>query len=210
MFCSVPEKKLQSNKRKRTVEFALLKCLDDDDQNLKWDSTLANGIITVDEEANEDTIRKVIKESVNSKYPLIHKHDFEFVKGRQRKISRLQLGPGTEYDYAVVKKMAGQGILYVKVKDGYECLYEYDDANDSDEPFMKLSNELSSNDCSTENQFMVKETKDAITDKVSHDCHTEKQSLIMEANNTISDDQSPFDITVCKPEDEATDMHPYH
>ena len=51
-------------------------------------------------------------------------------------ISKLELGPGTEFNYAVVKKLAGQGQLYVKIKQGYEFLYHLD--NDiSDEDLVK-------------------------------------------------------------------------
>lgn len=51
-------------------------------------------------------------------------NDFEFVKVRHNAISTLQLGSGTEYSYAVVKKMAGQGLLYVKIKQGFEFIYD--------------------------------------------------------------------------------------
>ena len=44
----------------------------------------------------------------------------------------LELGPGTEYNHSVVKKMAGQGLLYVKVKEGFECVYG-ESSDDSDE-----------------------------------------------------------------------------
>ena len=52
------------------------------------------------------------------------------MKVRHKKVSTLQLGPGTEYNYAVVKKMAGQGLLYIKVKQEYEYVYSTEDESD--------------------------------------------------------------------------------
>jgi hypothetical protein len=49
---------------------------------------------------------------------------------KQKKITSLELGPGAEYNYAVVKKLCGQGLLYVKVKEGYEFVYEEDGSDD--------------------------------------------------------------------------------
>ena len=46
-------------------------------------------------------------------------NQFDFVKVRHKTVTKLELGPGTEYNYAVVKKLAGQGLLYVKVKQSH-------------------------------------------------------------------------------------------
>ena len=54
---------------------------------------------------------------------MIGSNDFEVVKVRQKKSSPMELGPGTEYSFAVVKEMAGQGSV-CKNKRGYEFLYE--------------------------------------------------------------------------------------
>ena len=51
------------------------------------------------EEDDEQPVRNAIKESVGKKFPIIRANDFEFVKVRQKKISVLELGPGTEYNY---------------------------------------------------------------------------------------------------------------
>ena len=86
----------------------------------------------LDEEDNEESVRNSIKESASKKFPIMGTNDFEFVKVRQKKITRLELGPNTEYDYSVVKKMAGQGLLYVKVREGFEFIYG-ESNDDSDE-----------------------------------------------------------------------------
>ena len=38
----------------------------------------------------------------------------------------MELGPGTKYSFAVVKKMAAQGLLYVRIKPGFEFVYGED------------------------------------------------------------------------------------
>ena len=139
-------------RKKKALEFALLKCFGDssdedlveEQHHLKWDSVIANGMIMLDEEDDEQSVRNAIKESVGKKFPIIRANDFEFVKVRQKKISVLELGPGTEYNYSVVKKVAGQGLLYVKVKEGFECVYG-ESSDDSDEtllvsPFSSVNN----------------------------------------------------------------------
>ena len=74
-------------------------------------------------------IRNALKESLAAKMPSLGDNDFNFVKVRHKTITIFGLGPGTEFNYAVVKKMAGQGLLYVKVKQGYESLYDPDDSD---------------------------------------------------------------------------------
>ena len=91
---------------------------------MRWDSVTANGMLSISENDNEEAIRQSIKESLSNKFPVIGSNDFEFVKVRQKKVSPTELGPVTEYSFAVVKKMAGQGLLYVRIKRGYEFLYE--------------------------------------------------------------------------------------
>ena len=49
---------------------------------------------------------------------------FDFVKVKRKTVITLEMGEGIAYDYAIIKKMAGQGSLYVNVKQGYEFLYE--------------------------------------------------------------------------------------
>ena len=143
-------------KIKKAIEFALLKCWPDDEDedephHLKWDSVLASGMLTLDEDDNENSIRNAIKDSLSSKIPALGNNDFDFVKVRHKAITKLQLGPGTEFNYAVVKKMAGQGQLYVKIKQGYEFLYDSEkDISDSDliKSYLELGTEATDNACS--------------------------------------------------------------
>ena len=104
-------------RKKRALEFALLKCFGDssdedlvEEHHLKWDSVIANciqsgqtandsSLIMLAEEDDQQSVRNAIKESVGKKFPIIRANDFEFVKVRHKKISVLELGPGTEYNY---------------------------------------------------------------------------------------------------------------
>ena len=43
---------------------------------------------------------------------------------RHKAISSLHFGPGVEYNYPVLKKVSGQGLLYTKVKQGYEFVHD--------------------------------------------------------------------------------------
>ena len=76
--------------RKKALEFALLKCFGDssdedlvEEHHLKWDSVIANGMIMLQEEDDEQSVRNAIKESVGKKFPIIRANDFEFVKVSQ-------------------------------------------------------------------------------------------------------------------------------
>ncbi|XP_028408793.1 uncharacterized protein LOC114533337 [Dendronephthya gigantea] len=133
--------KPSKQKVKKAMEFSLLRCWADDDEDephhLKWDSVLASGMLTIDEDDNEKSIRKAIKDSLASKIPALGDNDFEFVKIRHKAITKLELGPGTEFNYAVVKKMAGQGQIYVKVKQGYDFLYDLNKDDDDDDELLK-------------------------------------------------------------------------
>ena len=69
-------------KKGKVLEYALLRCWDSDDQEelhrLKWDSIIANGMLVLEEWADETTIRKVVKDSLTAKFPLLGVHDFEY------------------------------------------------------------------------------------------------------------------------------------
>lgn len=114
----MPRKQQQTKDKgdKKIVEFAVLKSAEDEQDNIKWDSVTAHGMLSLNENNNEEAIRQnIIKESLSNNFPVIGSNDFEFVKVRQKKIPPTEQGPGTEYSFAVVKKMAGQGLLYVRM-----------------------------------------------------------------------------------------------
>ena len=168
--------KSTAKKLKKVLEFALLRCWDADDtdevHHLKWNSVIANGILELEECADENTIRKTAKESLTHKFPLIGINDFEFVKVRHKQVSTLQLGPGTEYNFSVVKKMAGQGLLYLKVKQGFEFIYNGDAEAESDEDILKSAFDSSV----TASLANVTEGPPSITDPVIQSSTAERGS----------------------------------
>ena len=144
---SAPWKQQQTKgkgkKSSGVLAFAVLRCAEEQQENMKWDSMIANEMLLLNENDNEDAIRQSIIESLKSKFPMIGSNNFQLVKVRQRKSSILELGLGTEYSFAVVKKkkMAGQGVLYIRIKPGYEFLYEEDDNSSLEVSYLEKARE---------------------------------------------------------------------
>jgi hypothetical protein len=143
-----PSKSTKAKKAKtvetKPFEYVLLMAVEDDDDEdnstLTKDKILERGIVTLDENDNELTIRKKLVSSLDDKYPALNYNDFEFIKVTQKRISILKLGKGTEYSFSVVKKMAGQGLLYIRVKPEFQCLLDSKDyISDTDTVFDKAT-----------------------------------------------------------------------
>ena len=106
------------------IEFAMIEAPSEEsknDQYLKWDSVISDGIITCNENDSEKDIRIKVRDSLREKFSLLCADDFEFVKVRHKRISKPVLQARTEFNYLVVKKLAGQGMLYLQMKRG--CTY---------------------------------------------------------------------------------------
>ena len=80
---------------------------------------MERGMVVLNEDDSELCVRGKIVSSLKSEYGLLGPNDFDFVKVTQKKISVLRLAEGTEYNYSVVKKLAGQGLLYIRMKKAY-------------------------------------------------------------------------------------------
>ena len=74
-------------------------------------------------------------DSLREKFSLLGADDFEFIKVRHKRISKPALPPRTEFNYTVVKKLAGQGMLYLQMKQGCEYITE-ENENDSDDTIL--------------------------------------------------------------------------
>ena len=126
----------------RDHDFALLKSISDSDDedeeavasHLKKESIIERGIIILDGAEMEKDIREKLVSTLNAKYPIIGKNDLEFVKVTQKKITIMQLGRGLEYNYKVLKKLIGQGSLYVRMKAGYQFVLEPNQAGEEISP----------------------------------------------------------------------------
>ena len=68
------------------------------------------------EEDEESDIRDPIQKSLQKKYVLIGKDNFEFRNVRHKRVTDLELAPKLSFSYPVIKKMAGQGVLYIQLK----------------------------------------------------------------------------------------------
>ncbi|CAB3992235.1 leucine-rich repeat-containing DDB_G0290503 isoform X1, partial [Paramuricea clavata] len=132
---SKKEKPLRSSEKK-PFEFALLRApeVDSDGEeknSLRKDYVINKGIITLTPSDTEKLIRDKIVSSLKPRYPVIENRDFEFVK----------LGKGTQYDYSVVKKLAGQGLLYIRMKQAMQFAVDEDiqvEDDMADDPFLSL------------------------------------------------------------------------
>ena len=72
------------------------------------------------EEDEENDVRDAIQKSLQKKYVLIRKDDFEFKKLRHKKVTDLEFAPNLSFSYPVIKKMAVQGVLNIQLKAGLE------------------------------------------------------------------------------------------
>ena len=140
--------KPKPKKPDKAIEFALIRGFeiedddcDKDDQTLKWDSVIADGIIMVNEGNSEAEIRLKVKNALNNKFPVFGADDFEFIKVRQKRISKPELQPGAEYNFMVIKKMAGQGMLYLRMKPGYNFALN-DDTDPEEDEIMVVEKEM--------------------------------------------------------------------
>ena len=72
------------------------------------------------------------------KFSVIGPNDFEFVKVTQKRISVLHLSKQTEYNYDEVKKLVGQGLLYIRIKVGFEFVVNENHASNSDSELLQV------------------------------------------------------------------------
>ena len=125
-----------SGTKDKPFEFALLTCEDIDsdesDDSLRKDMILDRGIVCLNEKDDETAIRGKLVSSLKDKYGMIGPNDFEFIKVNQKKISVLHLSKGTKYNYDVVKKLVGQGLLYIRIRRGFNFVIEQTSDSDLD------------------------------------------------------------------------------
>ena len=119
--------------KQNPFEFALLNSKEDDteDDFLKKEMVVERGMVTLSEQDGKVQVRDKIASSLKEKY-IIGPNDFEFVKVTQKKISVLYLSKQTEYNYDAAKKLVGQGLLYIRMKVGFEFVLKENRTFDSD------------------------------------------------------------------------------
>lgn len=86
----MPRKQQQTKDKgdKEVVEFAILKSAEDKQENMKWDSVIANGMLLLWkwQWRGNKAIYNNIKESLSNNFSVIGSNDLEFVKVMQRKL----------------------------------------------------------------------------------------------------------------------------
>ena len=130
-----PKRDVQTKSiKEKPFEFALLNSKEEDteDDFLMKEMIVERGMVTLGEQDGEAQVREKIASSLKEKYNIIGPNDFEFVKVTQKKISVLHLSKQTEYNYDVVKKLVGQGLLYIRMKVGFEFVLNENHTSDSD------------------------------------------------------------------------------
>ena len=88
-------------------------------ENLRKENIIEQGIMVLVEDDCENEIQAKLLSSLKGTYSILGRNDFEFVKVTQKKIRVLKMAEGAEYNYAVVRKLAGQGLLYMRIKKVY-------------------------------------------------------------------------------------------
>ena len=108
----------------KTFEVVLMKFEDGDAETyLLDDECMAlRGFVTLNSHMDESAIRSCLAELLQKKYPTLAPQDVEFLKANRRRLSKpVFVGQLT---FKEVKLLAGQGCIYLKVKDGFEFLLE--------------------------------------------------------------------------------------
>ena len=126
-------KKAKKNEQAKPFESALKNYGDEDDCDeymITSNDILLRGFINLMTTDNESNIRAKTGEAIRMKYPLVRNNDFVFLRANRRKLSI----PVTsqEYSFKQVKLLAGQGAIYMKMKDGLNCFCEEKTTSDDD------------------------------------------------------------------------------
>ena len=100
------------------------------------DSIINRGMVDVCDTDSEDEICKNIV-NTSKQLPLLTENDFDFVKVNRKTVHSYNLAEGMEYNYDVLKKLVGQGTLYIRMKSEYKFIYE-----DATEHAMEIEREM--------------------------------------------------------------------
>jgi len=113
----------------KVFEFVLIRFNDENNKDLKpenWmltdENIVLRGLVTLNSQANELAVRKALCDTIQLKYPAVGCQDIVFVKANKRKLT--EPVNCDEYSFKQVKSPAGQGAIYIKLKDGYSFLLD--------------------------------------------------------------------------------------
>ena len=110
----------------KTFEFVLVSFEEEEDDGetylLEDNSIKLRGFVTLDSFMGETQISNTFENAIQLKYPTVLGKDLKFLKANRRKLVKPVMAG--EYTFKEIRLMAGQGSIYVKLKDGFGCLLE--------------------------------------------------------------------------------------
>lgn len=111
------------NEKPKVFEFVLLQTEESDNKGIivfEENMVALRGFIEISKDANEKVIRSKLGEAIRIKFPMVSDSDFEFVRANRRRLTKpVSVG---EYNFNQIKLLAGQGCIYLKMRDGLDCV----------------------------------------------------------------------------------------
>ncbi len=111
------------NEKPKVFEFVLLQTEESDDKGVivfEENMVALRGFIGITKDASEKVIRSKLGEAIRIKFPMVTDMDVEFVRVNRRRITKpVSVG---EYNFHQIKLLAGQGCIYIKMRDGLDCM----------------------------------------------------------------------------------------
>ena len=126
----------QPEKRKKEAKAFELVLVDvrEGEQMIYWslteDNVLLRGIVEIDSTSKEADIRERIGNCIRLKYSSVTNSDFEFLRATRRKLSKPVICG--DFNFKQIKILAGQGSIYLKLKDWIYCLINEGPNSDDD------------------------------------------------------------------------------
>ena len=124
-----PKKKKEEAK---AFEFVLVD-VREGEEIINWslteDKVLLRGIVEIDSTFKEADICKRIGKCIRLKHQIVSNSDFEFLRATHQELSKPV--NCSDFDFKQIKILAGQGAIYVKLKDWVYCLIS-EESNDDD------------------------------------------------------------------------------
>ena len=123
--------KKQKNEDQKVFEFVVVDVRENDGNSWSFseDIVLLRGIIELNKSSGEQDVREQIGRAARMKYNILNNEDFEFLRATRRVLTK-PVNSGA-YDFKQVKLLAGQGSIYLKLKDHIYCLLQ--EGTDGDE-----------------------------------------------------------------------------
>ena len=125
----------QKRKKEEAKAFELvLVDVREGEQMINWslteDNVLLRGIVEIDSTSKEADIRERIGNCIRLKYSSVTNSDFEFLRATRRKLSKPVICG--DFNFKQIKILAGQGSIYLKLKDWIYCLINEGPNSDDD------------------------------------------------------------------------------